>query len=133
MSDLLREIKWRRRKRHLLGTATAGFALVAFAAIAVTTRYIVNEAPTNTTVIAESPAAQPHPNAVVQPRPEMRILARVLDESPVFQFDAETQRMHHIGWVRSRHTIPIDTRYLRRQQQETFQAVLHREPSPLSL
>lgn len=63
----------------------------------------------------------------------LRLFARVRGDSPVFQFNGETKKLQHVGWLRSQQMVPIDMRYVPSGQQDEFQAVLYREPTPLSL
>lgn len=78
------------------------------------------------TAMAEVPKDEKKPAA-------MRLIAKVRGDSPVFEFDRETKQMYHVGWVQSLQRVPIDMRYVPRQQQETYEAVLYAKAVPFSL
>lgn len=138
MEDLLQQVHRRRRRRSLarLGVA-AGVAAACVALVFVRSQGdIENNKRQPAPVVQVEPAMQNDLAVVpVQQREtaRIRLFARVRGETPVFEFDRETRRMNHVGWVQSQQRVPIDMRYVPSQQQETFNAVLHRKADPFSL
>ena len=140
MHDLMQCVRSRRRRRHAVRISLAGCVLTSCLVLLVTQRR--QDANHNRAIqapVADSRPSEPAVSAMplaanTDDRPTtMQLFARVRGDSPVFEFDTETKRLQHVGWVSSEQMVPIDMRYVPSQQQETFNAVLHRTGEPLSL
>jgi hypothetical protein len=59
--------------------------------------------------------------------PRVQLYASVSQSVPVFDFDQQTQSMHHIGWVESQQEVPVDMNYVPDNQQDSFKAVLNND------
>ena len=65
--------------------------------------------------------------------PRIQLYARYVEPMPVFDIDQEKQEVHHVGWVESERTIPVDMKYVPTDQQETFNAMLSGDAWNISL
>ncbi len=57
--------------------------------------------------------------------PRIQLYASVSQAVPVFDFDKQTQSIHHVGWVESQQEVPVDMNYVPDNQQDSFKAVLN--------
>ncbi|MCG8651960.1 MAG: hypothetical protein MI861_19120, partial [Pirellulales bacterium] len=66
---------------------------------------------------------------------DIRVFARVIEQSPVFDVHPQTKVMRHVGWIESEQTVPLDLRFFSDDQQQDFRAMLrpNAQSVPLSL
>lgn len=66
---------------------------------------------------------------------DIRVFARVIEQSPVFDVHPQTKVMRHVGWIESEQTVPLDLRFFSDDQRQDFRAMLrpNAQSVPLSL
>ena len=57
-------------------------------------------------------------------QPKIQLYARVVGTAPVFDYDEDTETIHHVGWIESERRVPVDMKYVPQQHQEKFNAAL---------
>lgn len=76
--------------------------------------------PPETQQVADVPPSEPQQRS----QPRIQLYANVVGAAPVFDFNEDTQSMHHVGWIESERRVPVDMKYVPDRQQKTFNAAL---------
>lgn len=142
IDSLHRQLNRRRRRKLVSAASIAGVALALLATFALPWD------PETDHETAGLPKLLPSVGVIVDPRidqddvgvvsavdlsADVHVYARLWGQLPVFGVDRETQRMHHVGWIESETTLPVDLQTFSKDQQQSIKAVLDQGSSHNSL